>query len=423
MVQKVVGMGARRSRHRLGDRAGGDGALRLVGQLLAGALAAFLGAAGCQDQRTVTITFRVSDLDSACRLRSCTEIPLGCINSARATLLPDGAAPIVGACVTTAHAAGANPPTLCEPTRLFPGPLFAALSDQRLGLRIEAFNNAAGTAGCGAQDLVFTAGTKSSFQLAAQAASGMPVDLAVSCNAQNPCAVVLNPTGRVLNWPPSHDRDPDGDPPEVPPSSTYYILFGYTLATASPLSFHSLFTINYNPLLNEISGTGIYSNDARSEAAHCVGFQSTVIPTGSAVTTLTCLDKTRLTGTIQQVNAYVVDVKIATAIAQAQKLGLDVNAGVLLGQVRHDQLAASGARVSVTLEGGGDGGAQLFYLDDGNHFVPAASAAGGTFSSGIFAVAGGAGGVTVGASWQGRTAAPAIPVIVPGVATVVLLDL
>ncbi|HJZ84096.1 MAG TPA: hypothetical protein VKN99_02955 [Polyangia bacterium] len=373
------------------------------------ALLAVLANLACQDVQTKPITFQVTD-STACQL-ACEEITLQCIHSARATLTPMGGSSIPGPCVTTPSPA--SPPTLCTPGKLFPGPMFDRVDEQVASFQIEGFRNGIGTPGCQPQDLVFSAGTPMAFDLAAAAASGRPVAMTATCT-MNRCEQLLNLMGEVLSWPPT------GQPPQVD-MPHYDILFGYSSVTGNPdSSFVTLFSIQYNPITNAVSGKGVYTTEARSDAARCVGFLTTLIPAGSTVSTLRCLDKSRLSGSIQMLNAFFVTPSIAAKVVQQ----LRIDDGVLLGQVRHNATGAGGAVVSVqTLVDGMDASARLYYLDDSNNFVPAVGHA--TSSSGVFAISGLSGKnlLSVTAHYMGTDAALQTRLIIPRTAAVFEIDL
>jgi hypothetical protein len=374
--------------------------------------------AACHDVTTQPIRFQVDDaVDPSCPLHSCDQITLDCIHSVRATLTPAGGSAVVGPCVV----ATSTPTTLCKPTLLFPSPLFSQLDEQAATLTVEGFGNGPGTPGCHPEDSVFIASTPMPFDLAQAAAQSAPVAMTARCTTTHLCTPVLNLTGHVLNWPPTLD----GAPPMIPGPGLpdYNIEFGYTLA--SGLAFTRLLTANYNPIMNSLSGRGTYPTEVQSDAVRCVGYEVTLLPPGNTISTVRCVNKSRLTGTAQNLDAYF----LAPTLAQKAVQQFNIDDGLLLGQVRHNAVSAGNAQVTVQTLDGADASARLYYLTDSGIFVPAASAT-GTSSQGVFAVVGvrdettsGASLVTVSATYMGLGSPTQTRVIIPRTASVFEIDL
>jgi hypothetical protein len=375
-------------------------------------------AIGCKETVTKPVRFEVTSLAGTCKVNTCAEVTLQCINSVRATLLPLSGDPIFGPCTEASH----SNVTLCEPTKLFSSPLFDQLDNERVGLRVEGFSNTLGTPGCQARDLAFVAETNAPIDLAAASAANMPIGMNASCNTA--CDPILNLVGEVLSWPPTPARDP---PPVGTPR--YTIDFGYAFSdplVPASLVWKSLFPVSYDATDNTVAATGFYTTEAHSAFDLCIGYQTTFLPSGGTVTTQTCVDKGILQGPVQSADAFLVSPTIAEALGRAQPIGLNVGLGVLLGQVRKNMVGQAGATVSVSDFGGNDAGARLYYYTSSGDFAQAGPSD-VTAAEGIFAVAGivanGAGLVTVSASFQGRTSPALDRVILPHVATVFELDL
>src|SRR5205807_631666 len=145
-----------------------------------------------------------------------------------------------------------------------------------------------------------------------------PVPMTATCNRMRMCVQLLKPQGHLLSWPPAS---------QLPPAANFHIEFGY--AEPGDYKFEQLFACNYQPVSGQVSGGGPYLPVARDDS-RCVGYDTTIIP-ATLPTTVRCVDKQLLTGTLQSVDAYFASPELTM---QAMNDGLPFSGGVLFGQVR-----------------------------------------------------------------------------------------
>src|SRR5262249_58463669 len=138
---------------------------------------------------------------------------------AQAILTPENGNPVVGLCTPVSGTAT----TLCDPTKIFPRPLFDQLSESRVSLAIRGFKDD------NCMMPAFDAETPMPFDVAAAAARQTPVSMNATCsNKMMLCDQFLNVQGNLVGWPP----DPQRDPPQIPGVGNYQWTFGYGLFKA-----------------------------------------------------------------------------------------------------------------------------------------------------------------------------------------------
>jgi len=356
--------------------------------------------AGCHEVETKQVYFRVTRVSDCGELMDCSMMTLQCIRSAQAILTPENGNPVVGLCTTASGTAA----TLCDPTKIFPRPLFDQLNESRVSLTIRGFRDDNCTIPAFDADSAV-------FDVADAAAKQTPVAMSATCtNKVMLCDQFLNVQGNLVGWPPDAQRDP----PVIPNVTNYQVTFGYALFAVDMAPYHTLFTMAYNPLPNlahSLTGMGVLPQDAFM--SKCIGFQSTAIP-ATGMTTLTCVDKTLLIGTVQPLDAYYLSTTISDALGNMK------DNGVLLGQAVRDGMGLALATVSASDSTGMT--LSPFYYDSTNtRFVQGGGAK--TDGSGVFAVigtetTGSVVTIQVSVPGVGSTGSPSYPVL-PRQATVI----
>ena len=274
---------------------------------------------------------------------------LQCVGSVRAVLTPENGMAVMGQCTTPSG----NSATLCDPTKLFPQPLFDQIPGGRVSLKIIGYKDA----NCASQLFETHTGV---FDVATAASMSTPVTMMASCSASDGmlCDQVLNVQGNIVGWPPNMQRDP----PNIT-GVNYQVGFGYVAPGSGDTQpvFRKLFDVTYNPLPTAgHSLTGIGTLPQSLGTTQCIGYQATAIP-AQGITTLTCFDPALLVGTVQPLDAYYVSLNVAGA---AQLVWGTNGGGVLLGQVTKDGIGLQNAIVSGTdVATGPLSSSRLLYFD------------------------------------------------------------
>jgi hypothetical protein len=406
--------------HRRRDRGRYDGDHRrgaIVEEhgLSVSAVALALTLLGCHEVDTRTVFFKVTNPVMGCKINDCAMMTLQCVGSVRAVLTPENGMAVMGQCMTP----GATSATLCDPTRLFPQPLFDQIPGGRVSLKIIGYKDA----NCTDSMQLFETHT-GVFDVAAAANMSTPVTMSASCTAADGmlCDQVLNVQGNIVGWPPNMQRDP----PNIS-GVNYQVGFGYVVPPAmadTPPTFTKLFDVTYNPLPtagHSLTGVGVLPQDLKNP--YCIGYQATAIP-AQGITTLTCFSRAQLTGTVQALDAYYLSPEVAGA---AMAVWGNTGGGILLGQVTRNGIGLQGAIVSAADASGPLTSDRLLYYAMSSHSFSPGNMTDGT---GLFAIkADGTGAATVILGLQaaspvaGSTPTAPAQIILPRQATLIDLKL
>jgi hypothetical protein len=329
------------------------------------------GLMGCHEVEIRPVRFRVTTVTDCGQLAECMVMTLQCIQSAQAILTPENGNPVVGLCTPVSG----TPTTLCDPTKIFPRPLFDQLSESRVSLTIRGFRDG------NCMMPAFDAETPMPFDVADAAAKQTVVSMTATCsNKMMLCDQFLNVQGNLVGWPPDAQRDP----PHIMGVGNYQVSFGYVLFQADIAPYHNLFNMAYNPLPNlnqSLTGMGVVPQEVFTPNTECVGFQATSIP-ATGMTTLTCVDKSLLAGTVQRLDAYYLIPDYSDALGLS---GITKDNGILLGQVVRGGSGLPNATVFAS-DSTGMNLAPFYYNTGVSRFLQGGGAH--TDGSGVFAVQG-----------------------------------